>query len=262
MEVIKINLQVKSIQEDRVECFLSDENEHLRLFYDSEKGEIEFEEELNLAQTILSLQFQFEKVMRSAIKGNLRPNQTINCVFIEDFRFLEEVDFNAYIRVDRRTDELQITTSKTETKSIHKIYADGSHSSEFNQSAYGGFTEDPNGTQQIYSRMIKGGSSNMMELLAILDGLQRLKMVEKIQINTDSRFVIRGLVQWVHFWQHNHWKTVFGRDVQFAKYWKEVNELCKGKLMEFNWIKGHSGDEKQDFCHRLARELVNVNKKA
>lgn len=257
MEVIKIKLQVKSTKEDRVECFLSDENESLRLIYDPEKGEVEFEEESNLAATIHKLQFQFEKVLRSAIKGKLKPNQTINCVFIEDFRFLEEADFNTYIRVDRRKDDLQITTSKTETKDIHKIYADGSHSSEFNQSAYGGFTEDPNGTQQIYSRMIEGGSSNMMELLAVLDGLQRLKSVDKIQINTDSRFVIRGLVQWIHFWQYNNWQTAFGRDVQFAEYWKEVNELCKGKLMEFNWIKGHSGNEKQDFCHRLARKTMN-----
>lgn len=257
MEVIKIKLQVKSTKEDRVECFLSDENESLRLIYDPEKGEVEFEEESNLAATILKLQFQFEKVLRSAIKGKLKPNQTINCVFIEDFRFLEEADFNTYIRVDRRKDDLQITTSKTETKDIHKIYADGSHSSEFNQSAYGGFTEDPNGTQKIYSRMIEGGSSNMMELLAVLDGLQRLKSVDKIQINTDSRFVIRGLVQWIHFWQYNNWQTAFGRDVQFAEYWKEVNELCKGKLMEFNWIKGHSGNEKQDFCHRLARKTMN-----
>ncbi|GAB7089398.1 RNase H family protein [Marinifilum fragile] len=257
MEIIKIKLQVKSIKEDRVECFLSDENENIRLFYDPDKGEIKFEEESNLAATIHRLKFQFKKVVRSAIKGNLQPNQTINCVFIEDFRFLEEADFNTYIRVDRRKSVLQITTSKTETKDIHKIYADASHSTEFNQSAYGGFTEDPYGTQQIYSRLIEGGSSNMMELLAVTDGLQRLKSVEKIQINTDSRFVIRGLVQWVHFWQHNHWQTAFGRDVQFAKHWKEVNELCKGKLMEFNWIKGHSGNEKQDFCHRLARKTMN-----
>lgn len=257
MEVIKIKLQVKSIKEDRVECFLSDENENIRLIYSPEKGAIEFEEESNLAITIRKLQFQFEKVIRSGIKGKLKPNQSINCVFMEDFRFLEEADFNTYIRVDRRKKNLKITTSNTEMSGIHKIYADGSHSSEFNQSAYGGFTIDPDGTQQIYSRMIKGGSSNMMELLAIQDGLQRLKTVEKIQINTDSRFVIRGLVQWVHFWQHNNWQTAFGRDVQFAKLWKEVNELCKGKLMEFNWIKGHSGNEKQDFCHRLARRTMN-----
>jgi ribonuclease HI len=262
MDVIKVMLQIKSINGDQVECFLSDEDEKIHLTYLPTLGEIKIDEESDLAATICKLKFQFEKVMRSAIKGNLKPNQTINCVFIEDFRFLEEADFNTYIRVDQRTDELQITTSNTETKSIHKIYADGSHSTEFKQSAYGGFTEDPDGSQQIYSRMMEGGSSNMMELLAVLDGLQRLKTVEKIQINTDSRFVIRGLVQWVHFWQHNNWQTAFGRDVQFSEYWQEVNELCKGKFMEFNWIKGHSGNEKQDFCHRLARELVNVNKKA
>lgn len=146
MEVIKIKLQVKSIKEARVECFLSDENENIRLIYSPEKGEIEFEEESNLATTIRKLQFQFEKVIRSGIKGKLKSNQSINCVFIEDFRFLEETDFNTFIRVDRRMENLKITTSNTEMNDIHKIYADGSHSSEYNQSAYGGFTEDPDGT--------------------------------------------------------------------------------------------------------------------
>lgn len=257
MDVIKIILQIKSINGDQIECLLSDENEKLRLFYYPGMGKLEIEEETNLSKTIRKLQFQFDKVMRSAIKGNLNPNQSINCVFIEEFRFLEESDFNFYIRVDRRTENLKITTSKTEIKSIHKIYADGSHSDELKQSAYAGFIESPNGERQIFSQVFEGGSSNMMELMAIMEGLQRLSSIEKIQVNTDSRFVIRGLVQWIHFWQHNDWQTAFGRDVKFAKYWQQVNELCKGKLIECNWIKGHSGDEKQDFCHQLARKSAN-----
>ena len=96
-----------------------------------------------------------------------------------------------------------------------------------------------------------------MELLAVTDGLQRLQSVERLQVNTDSRFVIRGLVQWCHFWKHNNWQTSYGCDVKYAKHWQYAHSLCENKFVEFKWIKGHSGNVKQDFCHKLAKESTN-----
>ncbi len=257
MKAIKITVQIQAIQEQEIECLLSDEKESIRLVYFPVEGSIVYFDDSNLVEVVRKIQFQFEKVMRSAISGNLSLGQTINCVFIDGFNFVKEADFHNCIRVDRRTENLKITTSETEMKGIHKIFADGSYACERKQAGYGGFTETPDGKQHIYHQSFEQGSSNMMELLAVMEGLEHLEFVEKIQVNTDSRFVIRGLVQWIHFWQHNNWQTAHGREVKFAKYWQKMNRLCEGKLMEFKWIKGHSGNEKQDFCHQLARESTN-----
>ncbi|MDE5416369.1 ribonuclease HI [Labilibaculum sp. DW002] len=260
MKAIKIKVQIQTIKKQEIECILSDEKESIRLIYFPVERNIVYFEDSHLVKVVRKIEFQFEKVIRSAIQGNLRLGQTINCVFFDGFNFLKEADYQNYIRVDRRTEKLKITTSKTEMEDTHKIYADGSYMSELKQSGYGGFIETPDGEQKIYHQSFKQGSSNMMELLAVLEGVEHLESIEKIQVNTDSRFVIRGLVQWIHFWQHNNWQTAFGSEVKFAKYWQKINRLCEGKLMEFKWIKGHSGNAKQDFCHWLARESTNGQK--
>ncbi len=260
MKVIKTILQIRSKSTLKIECLLSDGNEKIQLIYFPEEGSIACNEDTHLSQMICKLQFQFEKVIRTAIKGKLSVDQPISCVFIDGFNFLNRVEFNQYIRVDRRNEKLNITANQTEIKDIHKIYADGSHSTELNQSGYGGFIESSAGIQEIYFQTIKEGSSNLMELLAVIEGLQRLKCQDKIQVNTDSRFVIRGLVQWVHFWKHNNWQTAYGHEVKFVQYWKLIDQLCNNKLVELKWIKGHSDNNKQEFCHQLARKSANSQK--
>jgi ribonuclease HI len=237
-----------------VGCLISDENHNIRLNYFPDEGRFDFADETFLTQKVRKNKLQLEKILRSAIKGNLKVGQSINCVFIEGFNFIKESDFNKIIRLDSRMGAFKITTSIEETPSIHKVYADGSYACETKQSGYGGFIENPEGYQEIFNQSFKTGSSNLMELLAVTEGLERLSMIDKIQVNTDSRYVIRGLVQWVHFWKHNNWQTAYGCQVKFAEQWKEASQLCDGKLIEFKWIKGHSGNEKQDFCHQLARE--------
>jgi len=257
VKVFKTILQIRSKSALKIECLLSDEREEIQLIYFPEERSIACTEDTYLSQMICKLQFQFEKVIRTAIKGKLQIGQPINCVFIDGFNFLNPFEFNQYIRVDRRNEKLDIISSPTELDGIHKIYADGSHSIELNQSGYGGFVESPTGIQEVYYQTIKEGSSNLMELMAVIEGLQRLKYQDKIQVNTDSRFVIRGLVQWVHFWKHNNWQTAYGHEVKFVQCWKQIDQLCNNKLIELKWIKGNSDNNKQAFCHQLARNSAN-----
>jgi ribonuclease HI len=235
---------------------LSDGKEILLLIYLIDKKHFVISSNTYLANTMRKFQLQLGKVLKSAIKGQLEVGQTIHCVFIENFNFLKETDYQKYIRVDRRKG-LDIITSETPMIDSYKLYADGSYANKTQQSGYGGFIEAPDGTQEIFHRSFNNGNSNLMELLAVMEGLQRLEPSEIIQVNTDSRFVIRGLVQWVHFWKHNNWQMAYGREVKFANYWQQIDQLCEGKRIEFKWIKGHSGNEKQDFCHQLASECTN-----
>ncbi len=214
---------------------------------------IVFSEENSLAEKIRNNYFQFEKVMRSAIKGNIRTGQTIHCIFIEDFPFLKDADFLEFIRVDQRNDELKITTHNSGMAGITQIYADGSTVETTGLSGFGGFIQTPTGERKTFTASFNGGSNNLMELLAVTEGLKQLKSENEIQVNTDSRFVIRGLVQWVHFWRHNNWQTAYGSKVKFARQWQLIDELCQNKLIEFRWIKGHSGHEEQSLCHDLAK---------
>jgi ribonuclease HI len=253
MKVIKFSLQIEAVDESRINCRLFNETETNQLnFFIADDG-ILLVKENQLACTIRNNKHQLKRILRSALKGNIKAGQTINCVFLERFNFLNDGDFNKFIRVDRRDHNLHISTHDSGIEAIHKIYADGSFICETGRAGYGGFIEDINGNIEPFTQSFVGGSSNLMELLAVTEGLKRLGDIKTVQINTDSRFVIRGLIQWVHFWQHNNWQTAYGRDVKYASYWQDIYRLCAGKQIELKWIKGHSGHLQQEFCHQLAK---------
>lgn len=257
MKPEKLLLTIESITESSIGCCANNKSYQLCFNYYPTLKKLEFKDENQLAEVLRKFEFQLKKVIRSALKGKLTIGHQINCVFIEGFKFLNESDYNGFIHLDRRNSDLEISSSKEETEGLHKVFTDGSFAANTMMSGYGGFIQDTDGEREVFSQSFSGGSSNLMELLAVLDGLQRLQSVNEIQINTDSRFVIRGMVQWMHFWKYNDWQTAHGAKVKFADYWQLIDKLSEGKFIELNWIKGHSGHTEQDFCHNLAQKSAS-----
>lgn len=252
-------MTIESFTDEKINCIANNELCELNFTYNPLQKEFKFFTENHLAELIHNYHIQFDKIIQSAIKGKIQMGQIIRCVFIDDFTFLKEEDYNDFILLDRRDNELSISTSKVELKDICKIYTDGSFAQETKNSGYGGFIENTVGEREIFSKSFtQEGASNLMELLAVADGLNRLCDKDKIQINTDSRFVIRGMTQWIHFWKHNDWQTAFGQSVVYADTWKEIDRLSDGKLIEIKWIKGHSGHTEHDFCHNLAQKSARI----
>ncbi len=244
------------LDKEQVVFSLADGPEEFFIRYDKRDEDFYYDDHTVIAGILVRNQFQLKKIIRSALKGQPAPGDRVNCVLIDQFTFLNYNDYNHFIRVDRRWKKPGIDVSETGTSAIHKIYVDGSYACDLDRSAYAGIIEDTKGNREIYHAFLIGGSSNLMELLAVTEGLRRLGPVKKVQINTDSRFVIRGLAQWIHFWKLNDWQTAHGRKVKLATYWQQADQLCKGKLLELKWIKSRSGDINQDFCHRLAKQIA------
>ncbi|MCW3788813.1 ribonuclease H family protein [Plebeiibacterium sediminum] len=261
MKSYRFAINITTVQESMFTCLVTDGMEHNELEYYYDNKSIVFAHKNNLSDAILNNTFQFNKVISSALKGTLTVGHTIHCVFIDGFPFIKEADFSGIIEVDRRQNDLIITPKQTESKGFHKLYTDGSFHSPSGHSGIGGIIEDTNGVQEAFSYSFKEGSSILMELLAVKKGLEQLRDIIKIQIFTDSRYVIRGLVQWIHFWKLNDWQTAHGKKVKFAKLWQETDELCNGKIMQFKWIKGHVGHKEQSHCHNLAKESARGTNK-
>lgn len=259
MKPFAFTLTVAAIDERTIVCTVCNGGEDNRLCYTVADGDVSLTKSNVLGACIQKNTHQLQKILRSAIEGKLHVGQTIRCVLIDDFQFLQADSFAGFIRLDRRNGKLDMTISDTGLDEVHKIYADGSCDHENGRSGYGGFTESPDGTRAPFYQSFEDGSSNLMELLAINEGLHRLVTKEVIQINSDSQFVIRGMVQWVHFWRHNNWQTAYGRDVRYTSHWKQAYRLCDGKRIEFKWIKGHSHNEAHDLCHHLAKAAAQAS---
>lgn len=259
MKTEKLLITIESITESGIACSANNISDKVYFVYYPALKKLHFINKNYLAEVICKYHFQFDKVIKSALKGNLTVGQRINCVFIEGFKFLNGEDYNQYIRLDRRNGNLSISVSSEEKNGLCKIYTDGSFIANTMMSGYGGITQNIDGKREVFSRSFSGGGSNLMELLSVLDGLKRLQSVDQIQVNTDSRFVIRGMLQWMHFWRYNDWQTAYGCKVKFADFWQQIDTISEGKLIEFKWIKGHSGHTEQDFCHKLARKSAEIS---
>lgn len=254
----KYTLTFSVIKETQVNFTVQDQLTRIEARYNKSRGEFYFDTHNELSKELVQNQLQLKKIIHSALKGKGGSHQPVNFAFIKDFPFLRNHDYENYIQVDRRNKSLDIQVKKLESVNIHKLYTDGSYSSDEARSAYAGVIIEPGNYRYTFHSSSQVKSSNLIELLAITEGLKQLQHVEKIQVNTDSRFVIRGLAQWIHFWKLNDWHTAYGSRVKFARHWKELDRFSDGKLIELKWIKARSGNPEHNRCHQIAKQIATA----
>jgi ribonuclease HI len=99
-------------------------------------------------------------------------------------------------------------------------------------------------------------TNNRMELMAAISALEALKKPCEITLHIDSQYVRQGITQWIHGWKKNGWKTADKKPVKNAELWQRLEEATKIHLIDWQWVKGHAGDEMNERADELAREGV------
>lgn len=86
-------------------------------------------------------------------------------------------------------------------------------------------------------------TNNIMEMTAVIEVLKDFDVYEYFLINSDSQYVIncaKGK------WQRK--KNV--------KLWQKYDRYSKDKDIQWNWVKGHSGDYYNEMVDRLAKREI------
>ncbi len=104
---------------------------------------------------------------------------------------------------------------------------------------------------------ISGGSpdttNNIMELTAVIEALKTLKRPCKVNLYSDSAYVVNAFVQkWIYGWLKKNWKTASNEPVKNQELWKELYSLTKIHDVTFNKVKGHGDNEFNNRCDELA----------
>lgn len=94
-----------------------------------------------------------------------------------------------------------------------------------------------------------GGSpmttNNKMELTGAIEALSHLEQTAgKVEIYTDSTYVIQGIREWIHGWKRRGWKTSTGGDVLNREYWEALHELTTARgprAISWHHVRGHAG---------------------
>lgn len=104
---------------------------------------------------------------------------------------------------------------------------------------------------------ISGGSAdttnNIMELTAVIEALKILKRPCKVNVYSDSAYVVNAFLQkWIYGWMKKGWKTAGGDPVKNKELWQELYSLTKIHDVTFNKVKGHADNEFNNRCDEMA----------
>ena len=133
-----------------------------------------------------------------------------------------------------------------------KIYTDGACSGNPGTGGYGAILIY-NGIEKEISGGEKETTNNKMEIMAVLKGLEMLKEPCKATVYSDSAYVVNSIEKgWIYNWKKNNWKKSDKSIVKNIDLWERMLELMNTHEITFVKVKGHSDNEYNNRCDKLA----------
>ncbi|MFP4266805.1 MAG: ribonuclease HI [Spirochaetaceae bacterium] len=108
-------------------------------------------------------------------------------------------------------------------------------------------------------------TNNRMELTAVTKALETVQKEaelrgRKIHVYTDSQYVKNGISTWIHRWERNGWLTSAKKPVKNREYWQRLKELADSLDIQWNWVRGHAGNELNEVCDSMVQEEIKKYK--
>lgn len=133
------------------------------------------------------------------------------------------------------------------------IYTDGAAQGNPGRGGYGVVLLSPPYRKEL-SEGFRLTTNNRMELLAVIKGLEALKVEGcDVTIYSDSRYVVDAVTKgWVFGWEKKGFKEKKNPDL-----WQRFLKIYRRHNVRFVWVKGHDGNTENERCDRLAVAAAN-----
>ena len=133
-----------------------------------------------------------------------------------------------------------------------KIYTDGACKGNPGPGGWGALIIYNNDKKEIY-----GGenetTNNRMELSAVIEALKVIDgQMCSLSIYTDSKYVLKGMSEWIKGWKINNWISSNKKPVKNKDLWLILDSLATLHEIKWIWVKGHSGHPENDRADFLA----------
>ena len=110
------------------------------------------------------------------------------------------------------------------------------------------------------TKEISGGepltTNNRMELTAAIMALEALTRPCRIDLHTDSKYVMDGITGWIHGWKARGWKTADKKPVKNDDLWKRLDVARTRHEVKWHWVKGHAGHALNERADQLANRGI------
>lgn len=105
-------------------------------------------------------------------------------------------------------------------------------------------------------------TNNRGELTAVLELLRATEAAglagEELLIQADSQYVINSLTKWRHGWKKRGWRKGDGKPVLNVDLMQALDAALAGRLVRFEWVKGHAGHPANERADDLARAAATA----
>jgi ribonuclease HI len=128
------------------------------------------------------------------------------------------------------------------------IYTDGAASGNPGPGGFGVVLISGQHRKEV-SQGFRYTTNNRMELLAVITGLEALKMGNsEVTVFTDSRYVADAVEKgWVFGWEKKGFAGKKNPDL-----WIRFLAIYRKHKVKINWIKGHASNVENERCDQLA----------
>jgi ribonuclease HI len=134
------------------------------------------------------------------------------------------------------------------------IYTDGASKGNPGRGGYGTILMSGQHSKEL-SAGYTLTTNNRMELLAVIVGLEALKIVPcNVTIFSDSKYVVDAVEKkWLDSWLRNDFKNKKNKDL-----WLRYCRVAQQHNIRFIWVKGHDGNRYNERCDSLAVQAADA----
>ena len=136
------------------------------------------------------------------------------------------------------------------------IYTDGACSGNPSAGGYGVVLMYGAAKKEL-SEGYRKTTNNRMELLAVIKGLEALKESCRVNLYSDSKYVVDAMEKgWVVKWKQNGWMRNKKEKASNIDLWERLLPLLEKHQVKFIWVKGHADNPWNERCDELARMAI------
>jgi len=100
-------------------------------------------------------------------------------------------------------------------------------------------------------------TSQRMELLAAIRGLEALKGARRVRLFSDSQYLVRGMNEWLGGWQRSG-RLIEPGALTNQDLWQQLATLDALHQVTWSWVRGHAGHPFNERCDKLAKRALET----
>ena len=235
------------------------DNSSCKIYFSPEIKELEYHDNNDLTQFLKLREFQLRKLLHNKRPSSYYVGFKLKFVLHDGLPDTNYYDLTKITVLDNLNNEFNVSKTDKKTSQMTELFTDGSFNHEKKTGGYAILIKTVQNEYFLHQVKTERKGNNLIELLAVIEGLTYLKDENKIRIVTDSQYVIKGITEWLPLWKLNEFYTANGTKAKSITEWKKIDTLIKNKYLEFEWVKAHSDHFENTICDMKAKSISKKN---